>query len=282
MSRAAEHQAQHADPTELVHERGRARQAGREREPAGPRVFAQAYGDGERLRTGFRLRAKLCPDHHGEQHVEQSRNADGARQADCVNQQETADEHADGRTQAVGEVQGRQSFPGPIRPAADDATADEGERHAEQYRLRQDERGSQGPFVGLNPGGRGKRGYRRGKGEIRGGDEDGMKAEAQHADQTLDHAHRSAKSPDAHGVMRNDPRSNRHAPHENGEHERLCVRGVAQEELQVVRPDRFVDQPREARYDEYGEQKSAAGTLSAGTVGPRARAAIGRAGHVAS
>jgi hypothetical protein len=55
---------------------------------------------------------------------------------------------------------------------------------------------------------------------------------------------------------------------------------VAQKELEVVRPDRFVDQARETGDEEYAEEKSPPPTPIGGN--PRLRAATWRASHVAS
>ena len=83
-------------------------------------------------------------------------------------------------------------------------------------------------------------------------------------------------------VVRDHPGSQRHAAHEDGEHQGLRVGGMAQEEFQVVRPDGFVNQSGEPGDDEYAQQKSAASTLAvASPVGSRPGAAFWRAGHVA-
>src|SRR5262249_12859819 len=50
------------------------------------------------------------------------------------------------------------------------------------------------------------------------------------------------------------PRAHRHAAHEDGEDQGLRIRGVAEEELEVVRPDRFVDETREPRRGEERDQ----------------------------
>ena len=118
VGRAAEDQAQHPDPAELVHERGGAGEAGGECEPAGPRVMARAHHRRDRVRApgsgSPRSSAQIKSD---ERHIENSRDADRARQPDGVNQHETADEHTDRCAQAVGEVQGR-----PESPRADPAS----------------------------------------------------------------------------------------------------------------------------------------------------------------
>ena len=52
-----------------------------------------------------------------------------------------------------------------------------------------------------------------------------------------------------------EPRPERHAAHESGEHEGLGKGGCAEEEFQVVRPDRFVDEAGEAGKREQGKQQ---------------------------
>ena len=51
-----------------------------------------------------------------------------------------------------------------------------------------------------------------------------------------------------------EPRAERHAADEHDEHDRLRIGRVPDEELEVVRPDRFVDQAAHARNDEHDLQ----------------------------
>src|SRR5229473_943891 len=55
-----------------------------------------------------------------------------------------------------------------------------------------------------------------------------------------------------------EPRSDRHPAHEERQHQRLRVGRVADEEFEVVAPDRFVDEPGKAGYGEE-QKKYAAG-----------------------
>ncbi|MCX7139757.1 MAG: hypothetical protein NT123_01375 [Proteobacteria bacterium] len=54
-----------------------------------------------------------------------------------------------------------------------------------------------------------------------------------------------------------DPGTERHAPHEDRQHQGLRVGGVPEEELEVMAPDGFVDQPGESGQGEQQEQRAA-------------------------
>src|SRR5262249_32080353 len=74
-------------------------------------------------------------------------------------------------------------------------------------------------------------------------------------DRRLDPAIRREEVPETRAPAAREPRAERHAAHEGREHERLGERGRAEEQLQIVRPDRLVDQAGEARQREKGEQQ---------------------------
>src|ERR1700690_618613 len=107
----------------------------------------------------------------------------------------------------------------------------------------------------MNQQPRGQRRYYRGEREINGGNECLMKKDAQYPDQPLDQYVCPKELPDAGGVVCNRPGSNRHSSHEDGEHESLRIGGMAEEEIEVVRPDGLVNKPGEPGYDKYCEQK---------------------------
>ena len=65
---------------------------------------------------------------------------------------------------------------------------------------------------------------------------------------------------------RAQPGAERHAAHEDRQHQRLRVGGVAEEELEVVRPDRLVDQAGEAREREDGEKRLASDGTASGRL----------------
>ncbi len=85
-------------------------------------------------------------------------------------------------------------------------------------------------------------------------DEDLVEYEPEQADDRLDERV-TEQQLRSRAESRDEPGAERHAAHEDRQHECLRVRRVAQEQLQVVRPDRLVDEAGEAGYDENAEQK---------------------------
>ena len=77
-----------------------------------------------------------------------------------------------------------------------------------------------------------------------------MKAEREHADRRLDGGVGQQRPADPLGHGADRERTERHAPDEHDQDDRLRVGGVTEEEPQVGRPDRFVDEPRGAGRDE--------------------------------
>src|SRR5262245_54248791 len=69
------------------------------------------------------------------------------------------------------------------------------------------------------------------------------------------------------------PGADRHPAHEQGEHQRLRVRRVAEEQLEVMAPDRLVDEARETGYGEE-QKKDASGYTAHGFVAGREDAAL--------
>jgi hypothetical protein len=59
------------------------------------------------------------------------------------------------------------------------------------------------------------------------------------------------------GKARAPRRAGRHAAHEHHQHERLRVSGVAEEKLEVMRPDGFVDQAGESGRREKDVERAA-------------------------
>ena len=143
VGRSSEHERQHANPADLVNERG---EAGEERR-------------GEQQINGFpglaacRLQSSSGrgpgdqPDEQSNEDIEQARGAQRSRKPERSNHDETARENAERRAQAVGEVQHRDRFPGGrgVRPG--EAGAHQREGHSQKEGLRRDEQPAQGDFL---------------------------------------------------------------------------------------------------------------------------------------
>jgi len=73
-----------------------------------------------------------------------------------------------------------------------------------------------------------------------------MKHQAQQSDQRLDQNITIQQIGDAGRASRDEPGAERKAAHIEREDECLGIRGMSQEQLQVMRPDGFIDQSGEA------------------------------------
>jgi hypothetical protein len=237
--RGAEHEREHPDPADLVDERGKARQQRDRVEQPRRRLVVRGACRERRIPR----RPRRHPDDRGEREVDRRRTAQRPRQADPLDQDEAARQHADGRAQAVGEIQHRNRFARCLWPCAHQAGAHERKRHAEQDRLRQDQQARHRDFA----------------------------PSASHSEPSAgsrlayDHSviatkiswNPSARSPIT-AFYERVPReriaqarrhaaekhaAERHPAHEHDQHERLRVCGVTEEKLEVVRPDRLVDEP---------------------------------------
>ena len=87
--------------------------------------------------------------------------------------------------------------------------------------------------------------------------EDFVEDEAEHADRRLGEGVPAEEIPDATRPPARDPRADGHSSHEDGQDERLRVRGVSQEQLQVMRPDGFVDESGESGSGKQCEEQRA-------------------------
>jgi hypothetical protein len=149
------------------------------------------------------------------------------------------------------------SYTGSAAMRAHEARAHQREGHAEQDRLRQDEQARDGelraerePFV---PEAREEMVVR----PVRDDDKNGMKHQRSETDRRLDDGVAGERVGDARGPAAAIRRAGRHAAHEHREDQRLRVRRVAQEELQVMRPDRLVDESGKARSGEEAIERAA-------------------------
>ncbi|MFC0356471.1 hypothetical protein [Pseudofulvimonas gallinarii] len=206
-----------------------------------------------RRRRGFRG-SRQPPGKGRDQQVEQAGADRRTRKAHRRDQDEDAGQRADGRADAVGKVQAAQQSPFLAREAADQSATHQRKSHAQQDRLRQDQQGGDEP---LDHGSHRCRAGKRNQDVVAQADcmgEHRMEADAQNADHQLDDGIAAQQVPPAGTDFGNPGRTDRHAAHEQRKHQRLRIGGMAQEQAEVMRPDRLVDQTGEAGQDEDGQQ----------------------------
>ena len=125
--------------------------------------------------------------------------------------------------------------------------------------MRQNQLAGSAPFVGRNggsPGQGGQNGVVADREEI---DEQRVKADGEHPDHRLGQRVGLDQVAPLRAIARNHRRAQRHAAHEQRQHQRLCIGRVAQEQAQVMRPDRLIDQTGKARQRENREQQRSVG-----------------------
>ena len=144
--------------------------------------------------------------------------------------------------------------PGGIEPQ--DRGAHEREGHPEQDRLRRQHRRGEHPLR------RAERAHLLARGRqqrrvapVGDRDERGMENEREEPDRALDPRIGPQRIANALGEARAERGPGSEASNEDHQDERLGVRGVAKEELDVVRPDGLVDEPAEAGSKERNEQQ---------------------------
>ena len=159
---------------------------------------------------------------------------------------------ADRCAEAVGEVQHRDGFARRARLRPHQACAHQREGHPEKDRLRKDQQARDRDLRRERQPLRAERGQQARVRPVGQRDEDLVKPEREHADHRFDERVARKRIAQARRHAAQQRAAERHAAHEHDQHQRLRVRRVAQEKLEVVRPDRFVDQAGEARG---GEQR---------------------------
>jgi hypothetical protein len=181
----------------------------------------------------------------------------GAGQSQSCDHEKAARQHADGGAQTVGEIEHGERCARRIRMAADEAAAHQRKGHAQQNGLRQDQRGAQTP---LEPGG-GKFGSQRRQDGVESragcGDEQRMERKRAGADDGFGKRIADEQVFPAPGETAAEPGTDGHAAHEYRQHQGLRIGGMPQEQLEVMAPDGFVDQPGEAGHGEQQEQRAA-------------------------
>ncbi len=242
----AQHQGQHAQPADLVEERGRAGEEGRRQEQGRRRRGGRARGGGRRGLAPGTGAPPQQPYAGGQHEIDQAGGHDRTRQPRCRDQAVAADQHADGRTEAVGEVQPGQ---GPARRGGAEPHqpgADQGKGGAKQHRLRQHDQAAQAPLDQVDS-------QRRIEPRDEGvehqrlhGAEDVIEDQGGDSQRGLDGAVGEQGLPAARAAAADQPGPQGHAAHEDHQHQGLGIGRMPQEQLQVVRPDRFVDQAGEA------------------------------------
>ena len=250
MRRAAQHERQHPDPPDLVDEAGqRGGEAHADQQPPAA-IGNPRRQDNRRLieRKGeFRLptRRPDRDDHdEGDEQIDRCRGGERAGQTPRLHQPETGDENADRRAGAVGEVEHRERAAGLGGNSTNDARAHQGERHAQQHRLRENQRPRDRPFDGgLNQ----PMAERRKDGVVdqrRRPDEQAVENESDRSRRELDDRVPDERSGDGQRPPADQVRSDRHPSEEDHEHDDLGVRAMPDKEAEVAGPDRLVDQSR--------------------------------------
>ncbi|TMH88808.1 MAG: hypothetical protein E6H44_09035 [Betaproteobacteria bacterium] len=84
-----------------------------------------------------------------------------------------------------------------------------------------------------------------------------MESEREQADHRFDPRVDEQRIDEALGEASRSCGADRHAAHEHGKDERLRVRRMAEKQLQVLRPDRLVDQPGKPGDDEQAVEGAA-------------------------
>src|SRR5205814_9066178 len=105
--------------------------------------------------------------------------------------------------------------------------------------------------------------------QARRSDEHVVEREAEHADGRFRRRVRDEQIAPPLRPPARQPRAERQAAHEDREHQRLRIRPVPEEPLEVTRPDRLVDEPRESGRREQREEHPARAV-------PRRRGRLGR------
>jgi hypothetical protein len=234
----AQHEREHADPGDLVDERGEpGEQRHREQQRAGARLPIRARRDRRRVH-----RPREQPHRRREAEVDHARGAQRAGQADPGDEQEAARQHAERGAEAVGEVEHGHRLARGLRERAHQPRAHQRKRGAQQHRLRQDEQAGEGELRDEHRGVAAERGQERAVGPLGECDERLVKAQCGHADHRLGERVAGERVAQARREARAGGRTDGHPAHEHRQHQGLRVGRVAEVQLQVVRPDRLVDE----------------------------------------
>src|SRR5207248_2903576 len=170
----------------------------------------------------------------------------------------SAAEHPDDRAEAVQEIEQRDLAAGERWIQPQHAGRHERKRRPEQDRLRQDEKPGEEPLRPAPVIARACRRQQRVVSPVCGRDEEPVEEERGQADKKLSRGVGEEGTSNALRVMAREPRPERQAADEDDQHDRLCVRRVSEEELEVMAPDRLVDEAAEAGNREEREKSAKA------------------------
>ncbi|MBI2320050.1 MAG: hypothetical protein HYU75_24380 [Betaproteobacteria bacterium] len=190
--------------------------------------------------------ARKQPHHRGKAEVDRACRLHRTREAEAVDHDEAARQDARGGAQAVGEIEHRKRLARRGRIAPDEPGAHQGESRSEQDRLRQDQGAGERPFGKGSQRFIAQRGKQLGIGGVGRRDEDRVKHDRGESDQRFGDRVSGEQVLPASRVAAAQPGADRHAAHEQGEHQRLRIGRVAEKELEIVAPDRLVDEPGES------------------------------------
>ncbi len=263
----AEHEAQHADPHDLVDEGREPREARGGEEEADQRAVFGCLRGGRHRRDGERRRRARRERERGEREdeVQHARAGERPGKAHRGNQEEGGGKDAEDGAQAIQEIEGRDVVPGARGIQAQHRGAHQREGRAQQDRLRREEERGDDPLRRAEracriAGG----GQHRGVSPLGRGDEERMEHERDEADGAFDQGIDAQRIAHARCDARAKPPAEREPADEHHQDHRLRVGGVPEEELQVVGPDGLVDEARESggeEQQEYGFDASAQGDL---------------------
>ena len=182
------------------------------------------------------------PDGQSDGDVDQACQPYCPGQTEKTDEEETACQYADCRAQAVREIEQRKDLSRFLRHQPYNAGAHQRKGHPEQDRLGQNQQGGQCPFVGIRGGSGVEQRNDAGIGELHSLIKDGMEKKCGQADQTLRQRVAEQQLLPPHGISAANPGTEGHPAHEDGQDQCLGIGRVSEKELQVMGPDRFVDE----------------------------------------
>ena len=182
------------------------------------------------------------PDGQSDGDVDQAGQPYCPGQAEKTDEEKTACQYADRRAHAVREIEQRKDSSRFLRRQPDDAGAHQRKGHPEQDRLGQNQQRGQRPFVGIRDGSGVEKRNDAGIGDLHGLIEDGMEKKREQADQTFRQCVADQQVLPPHGISAANPGTEGHPAHEDGQDQCLGIRRVSEKQLQVMGPDRFIDQ----------------------------------------
>lgn len=185
----------------------------------------------------------------GDQQVECAGEGHGTRQARLGYQHKGSEQRSRGGANAVEEIQTAEYATRRKRLPSDQSGAHHRERHAEQNSLRQDQH--QGDGIAAEIGYALRMEARKPAVEQPAGHQQKhrMERESEQPYGRFQQAVGAQQTAEPTDVARGDPRPECHAAHERRQHQRLRIGGVAEDQSQILRPDRLIDEPTDSGQD---------------------------------